>query len=63
MSSANEFETTSWSLRVSNALRQPRDIFSTLLLLGPDITSSAVAQQCGTKARQVPLPLAFSFGK
>ncbi|KAF2649246.1 hypothetical protein K491DRAFT_611237 [Lophiostoma macrostomum CBS 122681] len=63
MQSTNE--TFSWehtASRVQNAIRQPTGIFSTLLLIGPDLTSRAVAQQCGIKWRAIPLPLAFSFG-
>jgi hypothetical protein len=66
MSTQTEEDTYSWKLtasRVQNAVRQPTDIFSTLLLIGPDVTSRAVAQQCGMRFKAIPLPLAFSFGK
>ena len=66
MSTHNKNDTFSWkhtASRVQNAVRQPTDIFSTLLLIGPDVTGRAVAQQCGTRFKAIPLPLAFSFGK
>ncbi|KAF2871680.1 hypothetical protein BDV95DRAFT_493492 [Massariosphaeria phaeospora] len=47
---------------LKRAFTKPSDIFSTLLLLGPDIIKSAVAQQSGIKLGICALPISFSFG-
>lgn len=47
---------------VRNAFAKQTDIFSTLLLLGPDVLTRAVAQQGGSRCAGIPLPVAFSFG-
>ncbi|ORX93550.1 hypothetical protein BCR34DRAFT_646600 [Clohesyomyces aquaticus] len=61
-SNARKSDWNAPSNQLKEAFTKPSDIFSVLLLLGPELVARAAAQQSGCEWRGVPFPISFSFG-